>query len=127
VATAVSITGFVRAYLLRAIHSVENPLYCDTDSLFYTGKSKLKIGKELGEWDLEAEGYKMAIAGKKLYCLWKNDGKTKIASKGVKLPEKEIENIACKQGYVSLYESEAPIFSLRKGIYFQPRKIKKTA
>jgi hypothetical protein len=127
VATAASITGFVRAYLMEAIASVENPLYCDTDSIFYTGKSKLKIGKELGQWDLEAQGGKMAIAGKKLYCLWKNDGTTKIASKGVKLSEKEIEKIACNIGYESLYESEAPIFSLKKGIYFQPKKIKNTA
>lgn len=127
VATAASITGFVRAYLLEAIASVETPLYCDTDSIFYTGKSSLKIGKELGQWDLEAEGYKMAIAGKKLYCLWKNDGFTKIASKGVRLPEKEIEKIACNLQYESLYENEAPIFSLKKGIYFQPKKIKNTA
>ncbi len=127
VATAASITGFVRAYLMEAIASVETPLYCDTDSIFYTGKSELKIGKELGMWDLEAEGYKMAIAGKKLYCLWKNDNSTKIASKGVRLPEKEIEKIACNLSYESIYESEAPIFSLKKGIYFQPKKIKNTA
>ena len=32
VATAASITGFVRAFMWRAICDSEEPLYCDTDS-----------------------------------------------------------------------------------------------
>ncbi len=53
VAVAASITGYVRAYLFRAIKNCSGLLYCDTDSLAFTGKHSLAVGNDLGAWDHE--------------------------------------------------------------------------
>jgi hypothetical protein len=69
VATGASITGAQRAVLLRAIHAVERPLYCDTDSIICvsTGSLELDDGK-LGAWKVEAELDELIINGKKHYA-----------------------------------------------------------
>lgn len=124
VATGASITGFVRAMLLRAMASVENPIYCDTDSLIFTGKHKLDLSGELGAWKLEGiynEGY---FAGKKLYAV-KNKDEIKIASKGSKLGFADIKQIV--DGNTVKYEQIAPVFSWFKNPVFLERNIKKTA
>lgn len=123
VATAASITGFVRAKLLKALNSIENPLYCDTDAIIFTGKHKLEVSDKLGDWSSEGEFFEACIAGKKLYAL-KGIKKNKMAHKGAKLTYNEIKLIA--QGEEIIYKNEAPVFSLIKKPHFIDRKIRKT-
>lgn len=73
VATGASITGFARAHLLRAIHTVgvDHIIYCDTDSLFVRpggNISSLPQTDALGDWELEEASAPIGhFAGKKLY------------------------------------------------------------
>ena len=112
-ATAASITGWVRAYMWESICKVDRPLYCDTDSIACFDGSKLPLGNELGQWDCELDNiYKMAIAGKKLYAAFQKGGKTKIACKGVQLDGKQIELVA--KGEEVKYIKMSPVFSISK-------------
>lgn len=124
VATGASITGFVRAMVMRAISSVDTPIYCDTDSLVFQGSHSIDLGNELGQWKIEGiydEGY---FAGKKLYAV-KNKKEEKISSKGSKLTFKEIKAIA--KGKTIKYNQTAPTFSWHKEPSFLTRDIKRTA
>lgn len=72
VATGASITGFTRAHLLRAIHTVgiDNVIYCDTDSIICFASadlSKLSLSEKLGDWADEGTGSVGLFAGKKQY------------------------------------------------------------
>lgn len=122
VAVSASITGFVRAYLWRAIQQCEGVMYCDTDSISCESLGTLNLGKQLGDWDLEAECDMGAIAGKKLYAFRKLDGKFKIASKGVRLTASEIIDIA--SGRERIFNPEVPTFSIRRDPIFTPRKVR---
>lgn len=124
VATAASVTGYVRAYLWRAIQRVKNPLYCDTDSIICENIGNLETGKTLGAWDIEKTGNRIDICGKKLYCFHTADGAYKIASKGVKLNHLEIERIA--KGEIVHWSNAAPSFSLKTGTHFVQRNVKMT-
>lgn len=129
-ATAASITGWVRAFLWKSINQVDTPYYCDTDSIICKDIGKLKLGKELGQWALEGEADKLAIAGKKLYAAHlkpayiKGGKEYKLASKGVKLTGPEIEKVAL--GGTVEYENISPTFTIKKERYFCNRKVKKT-
>lgn len=127
VATAASVTGFVRAMLFRQLCASENPIYCDTDSIACEG-GEFNCGKELGQWENEGEFSEGAIAGKKIYAfLGKNGkykGKYKKASKGVKLTPQEIYKVA--SGEIVNYQNIAPTFTISKENYFLERKIKMT-
>lgn len=129
VATGASITGFARAKLLDAIHTVkaERVIYCDTDSLaLHPGDNVgLHFGKELGQWELEGEGGKGYFAGKKLYGIRWPDGKVKIASKGCKLTFDEISRVV--NGEKVIWNNPAPTFSLAKGAHFVTREIRATS
>jgi len=145
VATGASITGYARAALLRAIHTVgpENVVYCDTDSLAVLGDNwkKLHLGKELGQWDIEGEAEIGHFAGKKLYGmrLKKDNPKAKteykIACKGSKLLFDDLRKIV--GGEEVTWKNEAPTFSYSKGIipgsnidqndFFMQRKISATS
>jgi DNA polymerase elongation subunit (family B) len=125
VATAASITGFVRAYLWRHICKIRKGggqmLYCDTDSIafHYPGAEKalpFTFDKELGNWTLEGTFDTGGIAGKKLYAFRDKHikdetgkAKWKTASKGVRLKEDEIMAIA--QGAELTYLNPVPCFS----------------
>lgn len=119
VATAASITGFVRAYLWRAICQSQEPLYCDTDSIICREFNGV-IGDKLGEWALEAEATEAYIAQRKMYALLTTDGKHKIASKGVRLTFDQIKT-GVLTGRNIVTEKEAPAFSLRFGTRFLAR------
>ncbi len=70
VATGASITGFVRAMLLRAIASSNGVMYCDTDSIVVRQKGpSVDLGEKLGQWKFEGTFDKAGIGGKKLYIL----------------------------------------------------------
>lgn len=96
VATAASVTGFVRAHLWKAANQCSGLVYMDTDSITARDTSRLKFGNALGEWKDEGEFDEIAIAGKKLYAMHRRnkernydptvnekDRTWKIASKGV--------------------------------------------
>lgn len=121
VATAASITGFVRAYLWKAICAAEEPLYCDTDSLICR-KFNGPLGKDLGQWDLEANLTEAHIAGRKMYAVKTTEGKYKVASKGVRLTFDEIKN-GVKNGGILEYKQDAPTFSVSKGQRILTREI----
>lgn len=112
VATAASITGWVRAYLWEAICNSDRPLYCDTDSIICE-KFNGEIGTELGQWDLEAKPTDVYIAQRKMYAMRLDDGATKTASKGVRLTFDQIKN-GVLNGSQIITERDAPIFSLKK-------------
>ncbi len=124
IATASSITGFVRAMLLRAIASQNGgAIYCDTDSLFTRGT--LPTGNSLGQWQFEGRADILYVAGKKLYAARMEDGSEKIACKGVKINFEQIKKVT--EGAEVTWESEAPNFSLAKPPSFVVRRVKKRA
>lgn len=126
-ATAASITGFVRAYLWRAICNSTRPIYCDTDSLIceqYVGDT----GLELGQWKVEANIVKAYIGGRKLYSLeTMPDAKTgetwKCASKGFRMDARQL---ACHIEHLEPihWQKSAPAYSAKYGPRFLERKIK---
>lgn len=147
VAIAASITGFVRAYLWRAIATCRDAggkvLYCDTDCLWATQTGNLQLHPDnLGAWDVEAECDYGAIAGKKMYAaqtlksypMLDDSGEPheragervwKTASKGVRLTREQIVNVA--KGKIVRFSPIAPSFSLKRGIQFVPRTIRRSA
>lgn len=124
VATAASITGFVRAYLWRSACKCGGLIYADTDSLFAADVSKLPIGDKLGEWSAEKNCDYGGFAGKKLYAAHGLDDTWKTASKGVKLDENQIIEIA--NGGEVTYARDVPTFSIKGGIKFVARKVRMT-
>ena len=140
VATAASITGFVRAYLWRNICKCSGVLYCDTDSIVAREVDEIELGPELGKWELEGTFDKGGIGGKKLYAFHykrgtgpkvknkegKRQRKTwKIASKGARLTPQEIMKVAA--GGTVEYEPEVPTFSVHSSEpVFTKRKISAT-
>ena len=94
VATAASITGCVRAKLLRSINKCTGVVYCDTDSIIAKDVSKLKLSNELGYWKKEKIIKTLWVGGKKLYAALGTDGTWKTASRGVVLSPEEIIEVA---------------------------------
>lgn len=127
-ATGASITGYVRAFLWRAICKSGGVIYCDTDSIAARDLSSLDYGPRLGQWELESEFDFGAVAGKKLYAFRPRKGapddEWKVASKGVKLSPSEIVRIA--RGETVEYVPDRPVFSVHKAPHFMPRKISRT-
>lgn len=136
VATAASITGFVRAYLLRHIAKVQQGggrvFYCDTDSLVFSGVDAARVfglSKKLGDWSHEGRFDRGAIAGKKLYAFHPEDGgKWKTATKGVRIDAEAICRVAA--GETVTWEAEAPLFTMHRrtegGPKFMSRKVRMT-
>lgn len=120
-ATGASITGFQRAQMMEAIVNVNQPLYCDTDSIVCDRPGSLRIGQGIGEWKKEAACNYGAIAGKKLYAFRQLSGGYKIASKGVKLSSQEIIKVA--KGESVEAQNLAPTFTIHKQPYLMTRKI----
>lgn len=144
IATAASITGYVRAALFRDLQRVRDPLYCDTDSISAVDTAGLAIGAELGQWKIEAECDRYAIAGKKLYakrktkawwnaeCVKADEKKEdrpsiyKVACKGVNLTPEEIFMIA--SGGTVKYNPAVPTYSItRTDPRFTSRDVRLTA
>lgn len=124
VATAASITGFVRAYLWRAICAADGVLYCDTDSIACSGPGDMVLGDALGQWKPEGDFNRAAIAGKKLYAFREITGEWKTRSKGVKLNARQICKVA-RGGFVD-YAKDVPTFSLKKEPVFVSRRVRAT-
>lgn len=142
VATAASITGYVRARLFRATRSCKGLIYCDTDSLSAEDVSALDTGTALGQWKLELDGRQYGVAGKKNYAFEASStdikeyhaydsreaktGHWKIASKGAKLTPKELMGVAA--GETVTYRPESPTYTItRPEPRFINRKISRTS
>lgn len=133
VATAASITGWVRAFLFEHILNSKEPLYCDTDSIACV-EFNGSIGKELGQWECEGDFVQAAIGGKKLYSFKRQNPKIdkdtgneiwyKLSSKGARLTEKEI--LAIASGEEIEYKNIAPTFSINKEPVYITRNIRMT-
>lgn len=122
VATAASITGCVRAFLLRSMAKCRDVVYCDTDSIIAGDVSKLKMSDKLGDWKLEMDCKQVFIAGKKLYAA--TDGKKwKKACKGVNLSQEKIIEVA--RGNYKTHVSIAPTYSLFSKPKFISREVKR--
>lgn len=131
VATAASITGYVRAKLWRAICASRDVLYVDTDALICS-RSSVPLGDQLGQWKLEGRVTRAAIAGKKLYGVqWREpkkhpDGSKethKIASKGARLTWRDMLDLC--RGESIIWKNEAPTFAIN-GANFITREIRAT-
>lgn len=122
VATAASITGCVRAFLLRSMAKCRDVVYCDTDSIIAADVSKLRMSDRLGDWKLEMDCKQVFIAGKKLYAA--TDGKKwKKACKGVNLSQDKIIEVA--KGNYQEHKSIAPTYSLFSKPKFVTREVKR--
>jgi hypothetical protein len=141
VATAASITGCVRAFLLRSIAACGGAVYCDTDSLIVRRINNLALSDKLGHWKLELtcdsavrKGVRRAveadagvwIAGKKLYAAYGIDPagkwKWKTAAKGVRLSPEKIIEVA--RGVAVKTTQIAPTYSLFSPPKFVTREVK---
>lgn len=132
IATAASVTGYVRAHLYRALRQCVDPIYCDTDSIAAVDTSACSIGNELGQWKLEMACDEFAVAGKKLYAFHRAGAARddlsawKVASKGVNLDALQIVRVA--RGEVLDYAPSIPTYSaLRNEPVFIGRTVKRTA
>lgn len=131
VATAASITGFVRAYLWRALCDVREPVYCDTDCVI-ARSSPSNTGRGLGQWKAEGVVDRIHIAGRKLYSAKMAEKTAKYptgvrnASKGCRLTDREIIDIVENDAIIE-WSNPAPSLSLRHGTRFTKRKIRRTA
>ena len=121
-ATAASITGWVRAYLLTALHNVVSPVYCDTDSIICQSVGSLRIGNEIGEWKVENEYDEIHIAKRKMYTgKVKNTDHWKNVSAGVSFSSSEIKNVTA--GNTVTYLPHAPTFSIKSSAKFIKRTV----
>ena len=138
VATGASITGAARARLLYAIHSADRKIYCDTDSIIARSIDVPEDDGQLGSWQLEALGNKIAVAGKKLYAMFgeqpvnENEKKKriklygdetciKLASKGVRLTAQEIVRVCC--GDTVTWRAETPSMGLDGSQTYMERRV----
>lgn len=121
VATAASITGFVRAFLWRAICNSIGPIYCDTDSLLVESFGG-DVGAEIGQWKYEADVKCAYIGGRKFYLLDCADGTTKRATKGFRATPEQLRK-SIKTGDMIEYKKDAPAFNIKNGASFVERDI----
>lgn len=122
VATAASITGYVRAYLWRHICLIRanggTVHYCDTDSLAFSGSTDgMRFDKELGGWSNDGDFIGGGIGGKKLYCFDKGPDypkadRYKFGCKGVRLTPEQVLEVCAGQSVT--YKRDAPSFGVRK-------------
>lgn len=122
VATAASITGFVRAQLINTISALEHhrPVYVDTDGII-TENIAVDLGStgdKLGSWKFEGKAAPCYIAAKKLYAAKLSDG-WKVASKGGILTPGQIKKIC--EGETVIWRKEAPTFGVDGSAFFMVR------
>ncbi len=135
VAVGASITGAARGVLRQGLSHATDLIYCDTDSIICRDLSGVSFGESLGDWQLEASGNRLAIAGKKLYACFNGefpDGLEigsetciKSATKGARISPAEIVRVA--RGETVTYKRDAPSFKLDGSQKFITRRIRKTA
>ena len=127
VATAASITGFVRSMLIATMCKIckagGRVLYCDTDSIVFQGASPVDYDKELGGWGCDGTFTRGGIAGKKLYAFHGAKG-WKTACKGIRISPEEIMRVAL--GETVEYRRDAPSMKVKGDPTFVTRRAKAT-
>jgi len=121
VATAASVTGFVRAYWWEAACKSEGVIYGDTDSMLCRQFGGV-VGAEIGEWKLEANITEAYIAQRKMYALLTDTGEHKVASKGVRLIYDQIKEGVLTGKNID-FTRDAPAFSLKFGARYTKREV----
>lgn len=122
VATGASITGAARAVLMRGLHSSTRPIYCDTDSVICESFGEEIDDTKIGAWKFEKDGDKLAIAGKKMYALFKGNEVVKLASKGVRISGQDMLRAA--KGETVTYYKDAPTYNMQHGtVKFMSRRV----
>ena len=122
VATAASITGFVRARMLHGLQSVSTPYYCDTDGIICDDPGDLVLSaKNLGEWKTEMRPRELYIVGKKIYAAKESEEIKKFVCKGARLSYEEIA-LLHSIGQVN-WKNRFPTFSLKHGVFYVDRDI----
>lgn len=129
ITTAASITGYVRAFLWRAIKQCKGVMYCDTDSIAAKDCSALPRGDSLGLWGSVGTFNRALIAGKKLYAFHRTkpiEGERwKLASKGARLTWQQIEKLC--NGQTVEYMPTVPTFAIRSEPHFVKRNLRRTS
>jgi DNA polymerase elongation subunit (family B) len=131
VATAASITGYVRSMFWRSAVNAKLVLYGDTDSRLGKGHRDT-LGHALGQWKIEdcPECHRSnivttaLIGGKKLYAIEYACGHRVIRSKGARLEWSDMLDIC--NGKSVKWKSDAPTFSTVRGATFIERTITAT-
>lgn len=130
VATAASITGFVRSLLLKEMCRIRQTggtvLYCDTDSIVFKGGEAPGLDDKLGGWSCDGLFTRGGIAGKKLYAYWgpavkKGKPGWKTACKGVRISPEEIMRVAA--GEEVTYCQDAPSLGVKRDPTFIKRRV----
>lgn len=125
VGTGASITGAARSVLMRGLQKAVNPMYCDTDCIICEDLPGVVLhASELGAWDTEKTGDRLAIAGRKLYALWEGSTCVKSACKGVNITPEQITSVA--QGEMVTYERDAPTYKLNGAVEWITRNVRST-
>ena len=120
VATAASITGYVRAMTWQAIQHVDTPLYCDTDGLKCLHDRGLSTAsKKLGTWKLEMRPVENIVVAKKIHYSRDIDGEEKLACKGGRLKYEDLVEMAL--GLDVTWFADFPTFSAKNGFSYQKR------
>lgn len=123
IAIGASITGAARSVLMKALHYAVRPMYCDTDSIICEELVRLPLHDvNLGAWKLEKTGNRLAMAGRKMYALFKDSVPVKYACKGVKITPEQIERVAL--GDVVTYMRDSPTFKLSGAVEFLTRHVR---
>ncbi len=123
VATAASITGAARAELMMAMATAERPVYCDTDAVIARAIDR-PVSGEIGAWKIEADADRVAIAGKKLYAMWKGEAVVKMACRGARLSGDQIARVA--RGEAQWWMADAPSINIAGVQTWQKRQVRAT-
>lgn len=72
----IAMMGRVTLHRVMSQIPYENVLYCDTDSVIYTGDvhPDVHIGKEMGDWSIENDDFTANVVGAKTYQELNDDG-----------------------------------------------------
>jgi Vibrio phage DNA polymerase len=143
VGVAASVTGAARAVLLEALQHAEKAIYCDTDSIICENLEGVDLHPtRLGAWDCEDEATRVAIAGRKLYCVWHARPKKRtkrqlvdglspdytIKNKGVSVGELTCDDLlGMLDGGETVTRNRAPTLNRLGGQSYIERRIRATA
>ena len=101
--------------IVRLSDAGANVLYCDTDSVFYSGGSIRypSKAKNAGDWETKGNYKSLFVAGKKEYILERHDGTQDVHAKGIPFEARERY---IKEGYAKFSRPTKLLESTRTGI-----------
>lgn len=122
---AAYLTAYTRGELLDFAAGADDGVYLDTDSLFCERARDTRIGKELGEWDLQDRYEHMHVLAPKTYAYTDETGKKHAASKGV--PDAVNNFLALADGQLVANDRGVYTFksAVREGVLFKRRDLQR--